>query len=192
MNKHAQALGRIKTPKKARASRLNGKLGGRPKYTGKMKERLYRIYHRMNDRCINEKSFSFSMYGAKGIKNLWESYEDFKNDMSESYNEHIKNYGEENTQLDRIDNSGNYCQENCHWATRKENNRNENNNAFMTYKGETKTKAEWAELLGIPYANFLGYARTRTIEEIINYKRLFLDKNSETIPNKLPPLQTQR
>lgn len=30
MNKHAQALGRIKTVKKAIASRLNGKLGGRP------------------------------------------------------------------------------------------------------------------------------------------------------------------
>ena len=30
MNKHAQALGKIRTAKKARASRLNGKLGGRP------------------------------------------------------------------------------------------------------------------------------------------------------------------
>ena len=31
MNKHAQALGRIKTAKKAKASRLNGLKGGRPK-----------------------------------------------------------------------------------------------------------------------------------------------------------------
>lgn len=31
MNKHAQALGRIKTKKKAKASRENGKKGGRPK-----------------------------------------------------------------------------------------------------------------------------------------------------------------
>jgi hypothetical protein len=31
MNKAAQALGRIKTAKKAAASRRNGKLGGRPK-----------------------------------------------------------------------------------------------------------------------------------------------------------------
>ncbi len=31
MNKHAQALGRIKTDKKAKASRENGKKGGRPK-----------------------------------------------------------------------------------------------------------------------------------------------------------------
>lgn len=30
MNIHAQALGRIKTKKKARSSRLNGKKGGRP------------------------------------------------------------------------------------------------------------------------------------------------------------------
>ena len=31
MNKHASALGKIKTEKKAKASRENGKLGGRPK-----------------------------------------------------------------------------------------------------------------------------------------------------------------
>jgi hypothetical protein len=31
MNKHAQALGRIKSEKKARASRINGKKGGRKK-----------------------------------------------------------------------------------------------------------------------------------------------------------------
>lgn len=31
INKHAQMLGKIKTEKKAKASRENGKLGGRPK-----------------------------------------------------------------------------------------------------------------------------------------------------------------
>lgn len=31
INIHAQALGKIKTKKKAKASRENGKLGGRPK-----------------------------------------------------------------------------------------------------------------------------------------------------------------
>jgi len=31
INKHAQALGRIKTKKKANASRLNGLKGGRPR-----------------------------------------------------------------------------------------------------------------------------------------------------------------
>ena len=36
MNKHAQALGRIKTEKKAKASRENGKKGGRPKNKAKI------------------------------------------------------------------------------------------------------------------------------------------------------------
>ena len=40
MNKHAQALGRMKSEKKAKASRLNGKLGGRPKSKAKTLTKL--------------------------------------------------------------------------------------------------------------------------------------------------------
>ena len=36
MNKAAQTLGRIKSAKKAAASRRNGKLGGRPKKQNRM------------------------------------------------------------------------------------------------------------------------------------------------------------
>ena len=40
MNRATQALGRIKTAKKAAASRENGKLGGRPKKQKRRKRRL--------------------------------------------------------------------------------------------------------------------------------------------------------
>lgn len=43
MNKHAQALGRIKTKKKARSSRRNGKLGGRPITRNTKEGELYRL-----------------------------------------------------------------------------------------------------------------------------------------------------
>ena len=40
--------------------------------------------------------------------------------MLESYLEHIRKYGEDNTTLERIDNEKGYIKENIKWATRKE------------------------------------------------------------------------
>jgi len=51
--------------------------------------------------------------------------------------------------LDRKDNDGDYCKDNCRWATRKEQNRNKRNNRFIEFNGERKALACWAEELGI-------------------------------------------
>jgi len=54
------------------------------------------------------------------VKNLWNSFEQFKNDMYESYVAHVKEYWEKNTTIDRINPYKDYCKENCRWATIKE------------------------------------------------------------------------
>jgi len=51
--------------------------------------------------------------------------------------------------LDRKDNDGDYCKENCRWATQEEQHNNKRSNVWYDYKGERKTVAQWARHLGI-------------------------------------------
>ena len=51
--------------------------------------------------------------------------------------------------LERIDVNGNYCRENCRWATDVEQANNTTRNLFLTYGDKTQTAMEWSRELGI-------------------------------------------
>ena len=74
-------------------------------------------------RCNNPKNHKYPRYGGRGIKFLWNSFEEFRDDMHESYLEHVKKFGK-NTSIERIDVNGHYCKGNCRWATAKEQSEN--------------------------------------------------------------------
>lgn len=102
----------------------------------------------VKSRCSNRKHPAYHRYGGRGIKHPWRMFEDFYNDMYDSYVEHVAVHGEKNTQLDRIDNNADYSKENCRWVTPQQNARNRNDNKWITFRGETKCLKEWAEIIG--------------------------------------------
>lgn len=136
--------------------------------------RFYKIYGCINERCTSNIRKDYHSYRGRGIKNLWSNFLDFKRDMYKSYIAHVKKFGEKNTSLDRIDNNGNYCKENCHWATNKIQARNKRTNIFIKYKGQSKCIAEWAEILGIHrqslrYRLYHGWSIKNMIELPLKY-----------------------
>lgn len=132
-----------------------------PTKHGMSQTRFYGIYSGMKERCNNPKSKSYQHYGARGIKCLWGSFEEFRDDMYKGYLESIKINGRNNTQLDRINNNGNYYKENCRWATRSVQNRNKSTNNTIEFNGQNKCISDWAEELGIKRSTL--YARLTTL-----------------------------
>lgn len=120
------------------------------------KERFYKIWHGILKRCNNKKHKSYHIYGGKGIKCFWKSFEEFKQEMYDSYLIHIKKFGEKNTTIDRINNDKGYFKKNCKWATKKEQTRNIKTNRFITYNGQKKILADWSEELGIGHSTIIN------------------------------------
>lgn len=116
---------------------------------------FYEKWQKMNRRCYSDNEPMYYRYGARGIKVLWQSFEQFRDDMYSSYLEHMKEYGHRDTTLDRTDNNGNYCKENCRWATIKEQRRNMSNNRIISYKGETKPFVYFTEKYDVSYKKAL-------------------------------------
>ena len=107
--------------------------------------RFYRIWKNIKQRCENIKNPRFYDYGGRDIKCEWCSFNNYMNDMYESYLDHVKKFGEENTTIDRINGDGNYCKDNCRWATRKEQQNNTRRNHYVLVNGEILTASQISE-----------------------------------------------
>lgn len=122
----------------------------------KKEQRFYRIYRKIVARCGDNSQHLFERYGGRGIKCLWESFEQFRDDMYESYLAHVSKYGEKNTLIDRINNDGNYCKENCKWNTYRDQSRNTSRNRVLTFRGVSMCLQDWSLRAGINNSTLTG------------------------------------
>lgn len=109
----------------------------------------YRCWKAAKNRCYNQKFKQYNDYGGRGIRmcDRWlNSFEDFLADM-----------GRKPTlshSIQRQDNDGDYSPDNCHWGTDKEQRRNKRTTHWITIDGETKSRIEWLEELGVSKSTF--------------------------------------
>lgn len=119
------------------------------KHGGK-KERLYSVWKSMKSRCLNKNDPSYNRYGGRGISicSDWLDYAKFRNWALFSGYDPKSEYRK--CTLDRINNDGNYCPENCRWVTQKIQNNNRSSNHYVTNSdGVSRTLSGWAETTGI-------------------------------------------
>lgn len=112
---------------------------------------LYRKYTAILTRCYNKNCKAYKNYGGRGIRCEWKSFEEFLNDMYESYLEHCEKYWKRNTTIERINNNWNYCKENCKWATMREQNRNKRTSRKVKYYWEIYDLLDLCEINWVDY-----------------------------------------
>lgn len=111
----------------------------------------YRAWLAMKARCYNPRTRRFDRYGGRGIAvcDRWrDSFAAFLADMGRKPTP--------SHSVDRIDNDGNYEPANCRWATRAEQQRNNNRTHHLTHQGRTMCLQDWADELGIQPTTLRG------------------------------------
>lgn len=108
------------------------------------RHRSYTIWQGINKRCHNPGAAHFKYYGGRGIKvcQRWlgqSGFENFLYDMGEPL---------AGMSIDRIDNNGDYCPENCRWIPLADQAKNRRHNWRIIINGERFTAIEAAKRLG--------------------------------------------
>lgn len=142
---------------------LKPKSKGNYHHNGNPKHGLYRdnsalfnTWQTMIGRCENPNRPKYRDYGGRGIK-VCSEWHEARNFVLWALNNGYK----KGLQLDRIDNNGDYCPENCRFVTPKENSRNRRNTKRLTVNGETKTVVEWCEQLGLSQYTVYDWIRKK-------------------------------
>ena len=154
--------------------------------------RLYNIWVNIKARTLNPKHKNYKYYGGRGITIC----EEWKNDFMSFYNWAMSNGYSDELSIDRIDNDGNYCPENCRWTTQTIQTRNQRiyKNNSSGYKGVSfrKDNNKFRVIITVNKKRIhLGYFQT-AVEAGIAYNNYIIENNLEGfILNEIPDSHIQ-
>ena len=147
------------------------------KIHGKHLHPMYSTWCGMHSRCYNIKQKTYENYGGRGIRvcERWHDVDNFINDMGPKPSPNHK--------IERIDNDGDYCPENCKWATDQEQANNTRKNRFIEYQGQIKSVSEWSRIVNIDsktisYRILHGWTPEQTLETKPVYGNRILEENN--------------
>lgn len=104
-------------------------------------KKLKKVFVHMKERCYNPNDKRYEDWGGRGIQICDEWLSDPETFVRWS----IENGYDEGLTIDRVDNNGNYCPENCRWVTKAENNQNRRSSRYYTYNGKTQNLQKWCD-----------------------------------------------
>ena len=131
---------------------------------------IYRTWEGMRARTYNPNIPAYASYGGRGIKvcDRWLGEHGFENFLADMGERPSKDHS-----IDRIDVNGDYCPENCRWATRKEQMNNLRKTIYLEHTGERKPFQDWVRLFGVNKASAYGrYRNGKSFDEIFSNRRL--------------------
>jgi hypothetical protein len=137
----------------------------------------YRAWGNMLSRC--RPLPIYKNHGARGITvcDRWRFGEGGKSGF-ECFYEDMGPKPSPDHQIERRDNDGPYCPENCYWATRQQQQNNKRTNVFVEVDGRVQTKTQWRREI--------GWRRTKFNSRIRSITRLLSRSASAVSPPPFP------
>ena len=142
-NGHTTSCGCAKRERTANMGRANIKHGLRT-------DPAYDNYKDMLRRCYDNRNPNYPRYGGRGIVvcDRWkESIANFIKDMGPKPGPGYS--------VERVNNDGPYCAENCVWLPKEQQARNKSNTIRVAYGGESLTLSQLVEKTKIAYRTLL-------------------------------------
>lgn len=133
--------------------------------------RLRHILSGMMDRCFNENNKSYRWYGAKGIKVC----DNWVNNPISFEEWAINNSYDDSLTIDRIDENGDYCPENCRWVSNKDNAKYKSTTNIIIVDDESHTGQDWAKLLGFGINTINTYIRKYGLDDTVEFIKIYRD-----------------